>query len=322
MSQELVAAEDLMTLSPRELELLQMLRYMRPSFSVTEVMFAEKYLIPLGVQPDEAGNLWLEVGEGSRILWSSHIDTVHKQEGVQRILYGAGMASAHKSSCLGADCTVGVWLMMHMIKAGVHGTYIFHVGEEVGGTGSKHIATKTPERLSQFDFAIAFDRKGTDEIITHQMMDRCASEAFAESLGNLLYPLEYSASDGGTFTDTANYASIIPECTNISVGYYKQHQSAEYLDVKHACRLLDRLVAIDWSGLVCARDPTALNEEDRYRPASLWEPESMYSGFADYIRRNAVDVADFLMAYGIGTKEIENYIWEGIEEDDRNRANG
>lgn len=40
------------------------------------------------------------------------------------------------SNCLGADCTVGVWLITEMIKAGVAGIYVIHNNEEVGCIGS------------------------------------------------------------------------------------------------------------------------------------------------------------------------------------------
>ena len=33
---------------------------------------------------------------------------------------------------------------------------------------------------------------------------------------------------GGSFTDTANYTDIIPECTNLSCGYYNAHTQSEY----------------------------------------------------------------------------------------------
>src|SRR5579863_7536935 len=91
-------------------ELLTMLTYMRPHNSATEKEFIKRYIEPTGAKSDGFGNLWLTVGK-SPILWSSHTDTVHKKPGTQRVLYGAGIASADNSNCLGADCTTGVWLM-------------------------------------------------------------------------------------------------------------------------------------------------------------------------------------------------------------------
>jgi hypothetical protein len=241
-------------------ELLHMLTYMRPHGSDTERAFINRYIAPTGAKPDDFGNLWLTIGQ-SPIMWCSHTDTVHKKPGKQRVLYGAGLASADKSDCLGADCTTGVWLMLQMIRAKVPGTYVFHRAEEIGGKGSAWIAKNLPGRLSKFQFAIAFDRMGTDEIITHQMGWRCASDAFAESMARALMPLIYVGSDGGSFTDTANYVGIVPECTNIAVGYYGQHGKNETQDIDHALALRDRLCTAGFSKLVCQRDPTMPDEE-------------------------------------------------------------
>lgn len=287
--------------SPDVSELLAMLTYKRPSGGATEAAFIRRFLLPLGVQRDEYGNHWLQIGKAP-ILWSCHTDTVHGTEGKQRILYGDGIASVDNGECLGADCGTGVWLMSEMIRAGVAGTYVFHADEEIGGYGSDYIALETSERLKGIDFAIAFDRKGTNEIITHQMGKRCASDLFATSLAECLRPLAYKASDGGTFTDTANYASFIPECTNISVGYYKQHTKGEHQDVAHALRLRDALCSADWSKLVVARD---------WQDGTDYLLEETTEGFGPYVRRNAEDVADFLEALGYDQDDVDTFIWGG-----------
>lgn len=240
--------------------LLHMLSYKRPAASATEAEFIEKYVIPCGARADTFGNYWFAVpeadGSASKILWSSHTDTVHKEAGKQTVSYYAGQTWTEKSNCLGADCGVGVWLMLEMISARVAGTYVFHAEEEIGGNGSAWVAAKGADLLKNFDFAIAFDRKGTNEIITEQWKGRTASDVFAESLASVLDGFGYKPSPLGSFTDTANYAEIIAECTNIGVGYYGQHTKDEWLDVDHAVRLRDALVTADWSGLVKARDPT------------------------------------------------------------------
>jgi len=47
--------------------------------------------------------------------------------------------------------------------------------------GSKFIAKRTPALLTGIDYAIALDRKGSRDVITHQF-GRCCSDAFAKSL--------------------------------------------------------------------------------------------------------------------------------------------
>lgn len=326
MTKEIKQVVTTRTNLPRDIsDLLAMLTYKRPSGGKTEYQFIRRFIEPLGAVSDTYGNYWHKVGDAP-ILWSCHTDTVHQTEGIQRILYGDGLASVDKGECLGADCGTGVWLMREMILAGVAGTYVFHCEEEVGGFGSDYIATETAEKLNGIQFAIAFDRKGTSEIITHQMSKRCASELFAVSLAECLRPLEYKSSNGGTFTDTANYARIIPECTNLSVGYYKQHTKGEHQDVYHALKLRDALCTADFSRLVVDRDPSVPVLAWKADGAKSWSESDLDSWFderADYndltddtgltgfVRRNADDVAAFLEALGYSQEDLEDFIHFG-----------
>jgi hypothetical protein len=208
-----------------------------------------------------------------------------------------------------------------MIRAGVAGTYVFHRDEEIGGGGSEFVA-EMDGWLDGIKFAVAFDRKGTGDIITHQGGRRCASEAFARSLAEALRPLDYVASDGGSFTDTANYMGIVPECTNISVGYHKQHTGHEWLDVGHLVRLRDIMVTANFDDLVCERDPAARDEwADRF-VVKAWDTDLWADGrdldgarprdeFEDYVRRHAGDVAAFLTDLGYGTDDVDDYIFYG-----------
>lgn len=253
--------------------LWHMLRWRRPAWSAQEEDFIRVWLDPLpGAHRDDIGNVLVNIpldadtGTLSRVLWSSHTDTVHRHGGEQKLHYdqATGMIRVspkrQHSNCLGADCTTGVWLMREMILAGVPGLYVFHRGEEVGGIGSVHIADEHSTMLSGIDYAIAFDRKGTSSIITHQMYDRCCSDAFARSLADALAGFAFKGDDTGTFTDTANYTDLIAECTNLSVGYYNQHTDMEAQDFGFACRLRDALVKFDETQLIAERKP---GEKDR-----------------------------------------------------------
>lgn len=237
----------------------EMLTYMRPAGSKAEKRFIKKFIRPLGAEPDGFGNYWFVLGKDTKVLWSSHTDTVHRQGGYQEITAKDGLISAVGSNCLGADCTTGVWLMRQMILAKVPGVYVFHRQEECGGVGSNFIAKTRPEILDTIDYAIAFDRKGNKSVITHQMGQRCASEAFVRSIAPMLPNGDYESDDGGTFTDTANYMDFIPECTNISVGYLAQHTPKETQDVRHLIDLAKCMIAFDETKLVAARDPKVID---------------------------------------------------------------
>jgi hypothetical protein len=237
--------------------LVEMLTYKRPYDTGTEREFCRRYLEPLGATPDAFGNYMLRIGDAP-VLWSSHTDTVHRTEGRQRLRITAG-GMIHKPAdgdgeCLGADCTTGVWLMREMVIAGVEGLYIWHAGEERGCLGSNFILEYTPEVLTGIQYAIAFDRKGRGSIITHQCGRRTASDSFAESLAAGLN-MALLPDDGGIFTDTEVYGGVIPECTNVSVGYERAHSNTESQDIDFACLLREALLELDLTALVVARVP-------------------------------------------------------------------
>jgi hypothetical protein len=167
-----------------------------------------------------------------------------------------------KSNCLGADCAAGVWIMMEMIKAKVPGLYVFHAAEEIGCVGSRSIVDKTPDLLANIKAAIAFDRKGYDSVITHQR-SRCASDAFGNSIAAQL-PARFKNDPTGVLTDTKMYMFLVPECSNISVGYFDEHRATERLDVNHLFELRDHMIKIDASKFVIERDPKQKEEQPKY----------------------------------------------------------
>jgi hypothetical protein len=263
--------------------LLEMLTYKRPAYSVTESAFCRKFLAPIAWQ-DAAGNWLAEIdmpdGSPARTLWSSHTDTVHRDDGRQIVTVGKGgwieLPKRSRSSCLGADCTAGVWLMLEMFEAGIPGLYIWHAGEEIGGLGSSELARANPDWLAGVDFAIAFDRRGCDSIVTHQARGRTCSDLFATDLAEIL-DLPARADPTGIFTDTANYEHIVAECTNISVGYEAAHTKAEALHWPTLRALRDAFVTrYDERLLRAYRDPAAPDPDEDWHLAPWANPWSTY----------------------------------------------
>jgi len=323
--------------------LATMLQTMRPAKTDAVDRFVDQWLVPLGAQLDHAGNAILRVGEGSRVLWSSHTDTVHRAAGRQRISVNGDffkVAYGDAASCLGADCTTGAWVMREMAMAGVAGLYVWHADEEIGGHGSAWLAKNHAGLLDGVDYAIAFDRKGTDSIITHQWGGRCCSDTFARSLASQL-PNAYRTDDTGTFTDTANYTDAIAECTNISVGYYAQHTASETQSISHALALRDAMLRFDETKLIKSRKAGEIDRDDydglawgwsrnsykktskrSYKATSSWYDRNDYGArdyydrydfdqrdqLADYVFDNPDGVADFLEMYGFSLDEIRQHV--------------
>lgn len=243
--------------------LKSMLSYCRPHGSVTEEAFIERFIKPLDVMADPFGNHFKVIGDNPDTLWSCHTDTVHNRGGRQKVFYNPKtdllfLGDPKASSCLGADCTAGVFIMVEMIKAKVPGLYVFHRAEEIGARGSTYIREHT-ELLKGITKAIAFDRMGFTSVITYQMGSRTASDAFAKSL--IAQLPGYVIDTGGVFTDTQIYADVVPECTNLSVGYSGQHSPNETQHVGTLLALRDAMLTIDSSKLVVARDPSVIDSK-------------------------------------------------------------
>lgn len=220
---------------------------------------------------DPAGNLHVDMRtkRTHKTLFVAHVDTVHRAGGPNVFDSSSPMWTAQGGQPLGADDGAGVALMTGLIAGGVRGYYVFTRGEERGGVGAKYLAEEMPDLLCEFDRAIAVDRRDVFSVITHQAMGRCCSDAFAETLchelnsrGMLMMP-----DDTGVYTDTAEFVDFIPECTNISAGYYWEHSPKESLDTDYLQQLLGAMLTVKWDDLPTER--------------STYEDEDELAGWSD-----------------------------------------
>lgn len=252
-------------------QLLKMLTYKRPAGSESEEEFIDTFIRSLKDEvgefiEDGFGNVFIRVGiTNGETLFTCHTDSVHRTQGRQVVAYDPFTQLVYKSSqqsdgeCLGADDAAGVALLVDMVKAGVPGWYGFFRCEERGGQGSSYVVDTNPEFLSGFKRAIAFDRKGSTSVITHQGCGRCCSDDFAMALVSEFNMLtgrgDFTPDNGGIFTDTANFVELIPECTNVSVCYDSEHTVNESLDLEAWLRLRTACIQLDWEALPTVRDP-------------------------------------------------------------------
>lgn len=217
---------------------------------------------PEDIHIDEDGNFHYMIqekdGSDPIVQFCSHMDTACTY--VERVKISRTGDKIHTDgkTVLSADCKIGVAIMLKMIEARVPGWYVFHVGEEKGCIGASALALSSDEWIIQPKISIEFDRHSYGSIITHQCMSRCCSEEFSKALGDQLIVPGYkpfSSDDGGIYTDNREYDKLIPEVTNISVGYYGHHTNRETQDIKYATLLLKALLKVDWHKLPVVRDP-------------------------------------------------------------------
>lgn len=296
---------------PAILELLDMLSYRRPSGSGSEQEFIARFIEPLGAKMDNNWNHILIVGADPRILWSAHTDTVHRQGGRQKVQVKSGFAYTMDigSSCLGADNAAGCWMLMQMVRAKIPGIYVWHDAEECGGRGSSALLLDSPSLFEGIEAAIAFDRRGKDSIVTEQAWGMTASDEFARSLSRIL-KMGHLPDPTGMFTDTANYADVIPECTNVSSGTAHEHCTNETLDLNYLWALKNAVLSADWSQLVIARDPHDHHSRYGLDPLSSPSNDRFYDLSLEQLCAEYPDVAAaMLQAYGVTSEDFEEEIY-------------
>jgi len=230
-------------------------------------------LLPENLLKDQFGNLYFNIGE-SDTLFCAHLDTVGPVNSVAVThVIQDNMVKTDGKTILGADDKAGVVIMLEMIERGVTGAYLFTVGEEKGCVGSsklsKKIQDKQEHRYDKIKKVVAFDRKGYDCVITHQMEQRCCSDVFADALIKELgiHGFTYKKDPTGMYCDSAEFGDIISECTNISVGYFDQHSVNEKQDIDFLTKIADACCKIDWQSLPAVRDPKKVEYSDTYYKA-------------------------------------------------------
>ena len=279
--------------------LVEMLRYKRPEGSATQRAFCKRFLEPTFGKPDKFGNYIKVIGDKPNLCFTAHHDTVHSTDGFQKLIIMNDVVSVSNhadSNCLGADCTTGVWLILGMIEFGVQGVYVIHAAEESGCQGSQQLVASEPKWLSYIDAVISFDRKGQNSVITHQMGLRTASDAFAKSFADVVNMPQLESDNTGSYTDSNEYASVVSECTNISVGYYNQHTKNEVQDLDFADELLIALCQSDWSGLVFERDASKVED--------LWQRNDKYGYRYDYDEDNTFALEQIIVDYPTRVAEL------------------
>jgi len=245
----------------------------------------EKEVFPLlcdGLQEDEFGNLFIKIGE-SDAMFTAHLDTATSANTAVKHVFEGSLIKTDGTTILGADDKAGVTIMLYMIEKQVPGLYYFFLGEEVGCIGSRKSAGAQKEKkIDGIKKVISFDRKGTGSVITYQSSARCCSDAFGKALSEALNKADetfkYDCDDTGVLTDSIQFVSIYPECTNISVGYRYEHTFSEQQDIEHLEKLAEACAKVDWASLPAERDPSTTE----YKSYGSWGGRGWDYGYDDY----------------------------------------
>lgn len=208
----------------------------------------EKYL-PENRIEDGCGNYYVVIGKNSRTCFTCHMDTASwHMDKVNHVIDGDYIKS-DGTTILGSDDKNGMTILLYMIERKIPGTYYFFAGEESGMAGAHKIISKNKQFfIDNFDRMVSFDRRGYDSVITHQMGRRGCTDEFGTELAKQLNRsgLHYSLDKTGIYTDSASFIGIVPNVTNLSVGYFGEHTHNETTDIRFVEMLAKAACNVRW----------------------------------------------------------------------------
>lgn len=214
------------------------------------------------LQKDKVDNYYHIIGDNPTTMFCCHLDTADriqsnvnlftlKDDKGDEIIYTDGV------TILGADDKAGVTVLLYMMAHNIPGIYYFFIGEERGAIGSSALSSiyENIPYLKNIKRCVAFDRRDVFSIITSQLGNMCCSKDFSDALAGELKKggLSYKADPTGIFTDSASFLEDIPECTNLSVGYYSEHTGKERQNISFLERLCKASVIVNWESLPTVR---------------------------------------------------------------------
>ena len=226
--------------------------------------------LPPGLEKDKHDNYFQIIGDNKKpsTCFASHLDTVDRKQSdvvlMTREEEGDEIIYTDGSTILGADDKSGTTIMLYMMAHNIPGLYYFFIGEERGTIGSGAVCGDIGnlDYMENVKKIISFDRRKTTSVITKQHGRTCCSDVFCEALckeyrkGGVFY----KADPTGVFTDSAAFIDDIPEGTNLSVGYLKEHTTKESQNMTFLIKMCEASILVDWEKLPVARK-TGINTE-------------------------------------------------------------
>lgn len=217
--------------------------------------------LPQNLKKDIVGNYYYIIGDKPQTMFTSHLDTADRNQSDVNLFSvmheGNEYIITDGDTILGADDKSGITIMLYMMDHNIPGLYYFFIGEERGGIGSHQLSYVFDEvdYLKNIKRCISFDRRKTTSVITQQMGRKCCSNEFGTALCNEYNKsgLKLSLDPTGVYTDSASFIEQIPECTNVSVGYNKEHTGDENQNMTYLIKICQASLKVDWNSLPTVR---------------------------------------------------------------------
>jgi len=282
-------------------------------------------ILPKGWKKDSHGNYYYLIGENITTMFSCHLDTADSGQ-PKKITHeiDGKIVKTDGKTILGGDDKAGAAIIIYMIQKKFPGLYYFFIGEEKGCIGSRALARQLESNkdgiYEKINKVVALDRRGYDNLITFQMGERNCSDAFADALIKEFEAagVKYVKDPSGAVTDSHHFAEIIPECTNLSVGYDMQHTMRESQDIEFLQKLADAFLKVNWEGLPAERDPKKVERRTYYSTRSSryndWGDEWWDTrGYSSNYRATSTGSSQDPSQLPPNTKYVTDYLGNKIE---------
>ncbi len=201
----------------------------------------------------------------------AHTDVVHVRPPAT-ICHDPAKHVVWSPTGLGADDRAGVYAIATILAHGLRPHVLFPDEEERGAAG----ATEAAHALyPSVHCVIELDRKGSNDAVTYQ----CDHPSWNKYLRRRGWELDF-----GTFTDIVQLMPAWGVCgVNLSVGYYNQHSTSEYLRLDQLERTIKRVEAMLRKP---PRRPFVYREERSVwdRSDNGFDPLDNYAAFDRYLR--------------------------------------
>jgi len=172
-------------------------------------------------------------GEGTiPVLLVAHTDTVHRRPPTD-IYCDAKAKVVWSPQGIGGDDRAGVYAIARLLADGYRPHVLFPDEEESGGAGAREAAASL---LPDVNCLIELDRMHHNDAVTYE----CANPAWDRWIERRGWALDW-----GSFTDIC---TLMPAWgiagVNLSVGYYNQHTTSEYVRLDQLARTIGRVARI------------------------------------------------------------------------------
>jgi hypothetical protein len=175
------------------------------------------------------------------VMLVAHLDTVHKQS-VKTIIFDKERGLLYSPEGCGGDDTNGIWAILELLDRGLRPDVLFTHDEEVGGVGAYEFCQQWGD-LEHINFMIQLDRRGNGQYVVYDLFN-LAFEDYIQSFG--------FQEHFGSFSDISVLCPHFGIAgVNLSVSFFNEHTSSEYIDINGLEETIDRVnrILLDEEGV-------------------------------------------------------------------------